>query len=271
MLDGAQGVRYVPDVHSGVGVLTVAGSSGRVDSDRARLFAEHGALAESVRWFGGPGQSPGPWDVPLELFSARVDELARECDRVIVVGTSFGAEAALLTGVGSASVSTVVAFAPSDVVWAGVAADGRMTSHWTAEGRPVPFVPFIEDWEPDQDPPSYLDLYRRCREEQPDAVAAAAIAVERISEVILVAGGHDLLWPSVQQAQCIRARRSAHGVDTTVLTDAEAGHRTVLPGEPVVRGGARMARGGTEVADRRLGELAWSHLRPLLAGRNGQR
>lgn len=59
-------------------------------------------------------------------------------------------------------------------------------------------------------------------------------------------------------------RRNEHGLDTTVLTDAEAGHRTVLPGEPVARGGARMARGGTELADRRLGELAWSQLRPRL-------
>ena len=181
-----------------------------------------------------------------------------------MVGTSFGAEAALLTGAGSDSVSTVVAFAPSDVVWAGVTADGRMTSHWTSHGRPLPFVPFVEARQPDLDPPSYLDLYRRCREEQPEAVAAAAIAVECISDLILVAGGDDLVWPSLQHAQCIRARRSRHGLDTTVLTEAEAGHRTVLPGELVVRGGARMARGGTEAADRRLGELAWSHIRRRL-------
>ena len=263
-LRGVQGVRCVPDRHSGVGVLAVAGSSGRIDIDRARLFAEHGALAESLRWFGGPGQSPGPWEIPLELFSRRVDALARECDRIMVVGTSFGAEAALLIGAGTLSVSTVVAFAPSDVVWAGVKADGRMTSHWTSDGAPVPFVPFVEDWEADRDPPSHLDMYRRCREEQPEAVAAAAIAVERVNDLILVAGGDDLVWPSVQQAESIRARRSRHGLDTTMAIDPQAGHRTVLPGEPVVRGGARMARGGTEVADRRLGNLAWSHIRQRL-------
>lgn len=81
-LRGVQGVRCVPDRHSGVGVLAVAGSSGRIDTDRARLFAQQGALAESLRWFGGPGQSPGPWEIPLELFSRRVDALAGECSRI---------------------------------------------------------------------------------------------------------------------------------------------------------------------------------------------
>ena len=95
-------------------------------------------------------------------------------------------------------------------------------------------------------------------------MAAAAVAVECISDLILVAGGDDLVWPSLQHAQCIRARRSRYGLDTTVLTEAEAGHRTVLPGEPVVRGGARISRGGTEAADGRLGELAWSHIRRRL-------
>ncbi|TIC80154.1 hypothetical protein E8D37_16300 [Nocardioides sp. GY 10127] len=77
---------------------------------------------------------------------------------VIVLGTSFGAEAALLTGALSDRVDAVVAFAPSDVVWAGVTAEGRVTSHWSRHGRPLPFVSFDETWEPTEDPPAYTDL-----------------------------------------------------------------------------------------------------------------
>lgn len=128
--------------------------------------------------------------------------------------------------------------------------------------RPAPAVRAVHPgMAPDLDPPSYLELYRRCREEQPEAVAAAAIAVECIGDLTVVAGGDDLVWPSVQHALCVRARRSRHGLDTTVLTDAQAGHRTVLPGEQMVQGGARMSRGGTEAADRRRGRPAWSHIR----------
>ena len=105
--------RRIPAVSNGVGALVLAGSSGRIDSGRASLLAQHGVLAESVQWFGGPGQHDGPWEIPLEFFLDRVDALAAECDRVLVLGTSFGAEAALLVGALSSKVAAVVAFAPS--------------------------------------------------------------------------------------------------------------------------------------------------------------
>ena len=261
------GVRFVPRNHSGTGVLTLAGSSGRVDDDRARLLGEAGAVAESIRWFGGPGQSPGPWEVPLETFLIRVGSLARECDRVVVCGTSFGAEAALLVGAHSSAVAAVVAFAPSDVVWAGVTPDGRVTSHWTLDGAPLPHLGLVQDWSPSEDPPSFTELYRLSHAADPDAAAAATIAAERVPEVVLVVGGADRVWPSAEQASRIRARRARHGLATTVVVDDEAGHRTVLPGEAVVGSGARMARGGTEEADRRLGEAAWPHVAGLLSRR----
>jgi dienelactone hydrolase len=217
-------------------------------------------LAESMRWFGGEGQHDGPWEIPLEPFLDRVDRLQKDCDRVLIFGTSFGAEAALLTGVLSDQVTAVVAFAPSDVVWAGVTADGRVTSHWTYEDVPLPFVHFADDWQPDEEPPAYADLYRCSRARFEDEVSAATIAVERIPELILVAGGDDRVWPSVEQSRRIQDRRASHGLSTTLVTDTQAGHRTILPGEPVVTGGARMQRGGTELADKRLGRAAWGHI-----------
>jgi acetyl esterase/lipase len=263
-LDGFEGVRIVPDAPSGTGVLVLAGSSGRIDADRARLLAGQGVVAESIRWFGGPGQHDGPWEIPVETFLERVRELARDCDRVILLGTSFGAEAALLTGSLSDRVDAVAAFAPSDVIWAGVTPDGRMTSHWTVGGAPTPYVPLVDDREPDTDPPAFLDLYLASRDRFPERVQEAAIPVERIPRLVLVAGGDDRVWPSALHAEAIRARRAEHGLKTAILTDPAAGHRTVLPGEPVATGGIRMQRGGTEAADRRLGELAWSQLLDLL-------
>lgn len=265
-LHDPQGVRWVPDAHNGVGALVIAGSSGRVDVRRAELIAGEGVLAESIRWFGGPGQHEGPWEIPLETFLARAEDLARDCDRVVVVGTSFGAEAALLTGAHGDRVSAVAAFAPSDVVWAGVLPDGRVTSHWTLGGSPLPYVPFVEDWEPDADPPAYVRLYAASRLRFAEQAAAAAIPVEDVDEVLLVAGGDDEVWPSLAMAEAIRDRRSSHGRDTVIVADADAGHRIVLPGEPVVTDGMRMRRGGTEEADRRLGAVAWTHLTRLLGG-----
>ncbi len=100
-------------------------------------------------------------------------------------------------------------------------------------------------------------MFESSRRRYPEEAEAAAIHVERIPEVVCVAGGDDPVWPSVEHAERIRSRRAGRGLRTAMVTDAEAGHRTVLPGEQVVEGGARMRRGGTEVADRRLGHASW--------------
>lgn len=147
-----------PAAPCGTGVLLLAGSSGRVDVGRAEDLGRQGAAVLAIRWFGGPGQQPGPYGVPLELFIDALDRLAPECDRLAVAGSSFGAEAALLVGTLDDRVSATVAFAPSAHVWAGYG-DGRWTSHWTWLGAPLPFIPFLEGWQPDSHPPAYRSWY----------------------------------------------------------------------------------------------------------------
>ena len=88
-----------PPRTGGTGVLVLAGSSGRLDAGRAELLASHGATALALRWFGGVGQPDLPREAPLETFVGALDRLARECDRLAVLGVSYGAEAALLTAV----------------------------------------------------------------------------------------------------------------------------------------------------------------------------
>lgn len=250
-----------PAAPCGTGVLLLAGSSGRVDVGRAEVLRRQGAVVLAIRWFGGPGQQPGPYDVPLELFVDALDLLASECDRLAVAGTSFGAEAALLVATLDDRVSATVAFAPSAHVWAGHG-DGRWTSHWTWQGAPLPFIPVREGWEPDSDPPAYRSWYAESlAAARADVIDAAMIPVERIGgELVLVAGGDDQVWPATDFASMIADRRARHGLATKVVTDAAAGHRTVLPGETVVEGGQRMRRGGSPEADQALGVRAWPHV-----------
>lgn len=263
--EAANELLVLPEHPSGVGVVVLAGSSGRIDAQRARVLAGEGAAALSVRWFGGPGQQPGPYDVPLELFSAALDRLSDHSDRLVVLGTSFGAEAALLVATSDPRVAACVAFAPSSVVWAGVDDTGRQTSHWSSGGEPLPFVPFVEDWVPDTDPPAFRGVYEASLAAARSRAATAAIPVERISgDLLLVAGGDDQVWPAVDFSERIVSRRAAHGLGTTLVTDAAAGHRTVLPGEQPVVAGRSMARGGTPEADVALGRACWPHLRALL-------
>ena len=275
-------VREHPTAHEGVlvepvsggngtGVLVLSGSSGRVERERARLLASAGVTAAlTYRWFGGDGQPAGIWEYPLEAFAPAVESLAERCDRVVLVGVSKSAEAFLLYAADDPAVDAVVALAPSHVAWANVGAgpDGQLRpqhSSWSRAGEPVPFVPYDDEAEPLGDPPAYAPVYAQSLRTHSDRVAAATIPVERFfGDVLLVAGGDDRVWPSVQFARAVQARRRALDLPTTVVTHDGAGHRVLLPGEAVATGGQRMARGGTEAADRALGERAWPHVRRVL-------
>jgi len=265
VLADPEGVLVIPENPCGTGVLTVAGSSGRVDADRARLLASHGVMAMSIRWFGGPGQPDGPRLVPLETFTDALDRLAAECDRLVISGTSFGAEAALLVAAYDERIDGCIGFAPSPYAWSYIDPDGSQVSHWTLGGRPIPAVPFDLSWGPDTDPPAYAGMYRQSVQATgPKTLANAAIPVERIGELLLVAGGDDQVWPSVDFAEQVVTTRQSHGLTTDLVTLPTAGHRTMLPGETSVVAGKSMARGGTEETNRELGRLAWPLVRQLL-------
>ncbi|GAA2498966.1 acyl-CoA thioester hydrolase/BAAT C-terminal domain-containing protein [Terrabacter carboxydivorans] len=259
------------DGGNGTGVLVLSGSSGRVERDRARLLADAGVSAAlTYRWFGGPGQPAGLWEYPLEAFAPAVASLAERCDRVVLLGTSKTAEAFLLYAVGDPAVDAVVALAPSHVAWANVGPgpDGELRpqhSSWSRGGEPVPFVPYDDDAEAPGQPPAYAPVYAQSLRTRADRVAAATIPVERFfGDVLLVAGGDDQVWPALSFARAVQARRAALDLPTTLVTHPDAGHRVVLPGETVVSGGQVMARGGTETADRALGDRAWPEIRRVL-------
>ena len=192
------------------------------------------------------------------------------CHRVVLLGSSKTAEGFLLYAAHDPRVDAVVALAPSHVVWANVGPGpgGELRpqhSSWSRAGQPVPFVPYDDDAEAVGDPPAYEPVYAQSLLSAADRVTAATIPVERFfGDVLLVAGGDDRVWPAVASARAVEARRTAYGLPTTLVTHPGAGHRVILPGEHVTEGGRPMARGGTEAADRELGELAWPEIRRVL-------
>ena len=267
----ADGLLAVPDDRPpSSAVLVLSGSSGRIERERVRLLARNGSAALTFRWFGGAGQPPGICELPLETFLPALDQLADLSDRVVVLGVSKSAEAALLLAVRDPRITSVVGLSPTSVVWANVGAglDGRdrpQRSSWTWHGRPLPFVGYDDSWESDADPPRFRGSYEQSLRVAGAAAAAGRIPVEAITaDVLLAAGGDDQVWPSLDYARAIAACRSTVGRTTRIVTEPDAGHRLILPGELVATGGQRMARGGSEAADRALGAKLWPHLLALL-------
>src|SRR2546426_5538406 len=232
-----QGVLVGPDeLRSRVGVLVLAGSSGRVDVVRARSFAQLGAVALVQRWFGGSGQAKGICEIPVEEFVRGVDLLVEVgASGVVVVGVSRGAEGALHLAVVDDRVDGVVALSPSSVSWANVGPgiEGQMAparSSWSWCGEPIPFVPYDPAWV-DPDPPvSYRALYESSLVVFAERVGVASIPIERArAEIVAVAGGDGQMWPSLLFAQQLEGRGG--GGRCYFRWGKDAGHRSSVPGE----------------------------------------
>lgn len=263
---GLQGIAVGEPGADKVGVLVLTGSSGRVDVSRARLFAGHGALALALRYFGGPGQSTGICEVPLATFTRALDWLrAQGVEHIGVVGLSKGAEAALLLASYDARVDAVVAISPSSVVWANVGPglDGQVypyRSSWTWQGAPVPFVPYLDSWRgpAGDEPVAFRSLYAESLAADPKVAERAAIPIERTrADILLVAGGDDQMWPSTDFAARLAARRERSGLPVEIVSNPNAGHRPILPGEDALPPSPRYVYGGTPEADAALGAAAW--------------
>ncbi|MBO2452519.1 hypothetical protein J4573_35885 [Actinomadura barringtoniae] len=247
---------------SEVGVIVLAGSSGRVDTPRALILAASGVTALALRWWGGPGRQPSISEVPIETITSAVDDLLdMGVGRVSLLGTSKGAEAALLAACFDPRIHSVIAVSPSSVVWEGLG--GRPPrSSWTWRGRPLPFVPYDETWQPGPEPVSYASLYLRSLE---SAAPEAAIPVERAAaDLLLIGGGADALWPSCRFIDDLSRRRREAGRPVSVMTHPSAGHRVLFPGEDPPPP-SRLLHGGTPEADRALGAMAWPHVLQALA------
>ncbi|QUD90552.1 acyl-CoA thioester hydrolase/BAAT C-terminal domain-containing protein [Phenylobacterium montanum] len=261
-----QGALIRPKFPNGLGVMVLTGSSGRVDEERAKLFADLGATSLALRWWGGEGQPPGINLVPLETFIRGVDHLQAEgCDRIAILGASFGAKAALLAATRDSRVDHVIAISPSAVVWQnnGPGLDGSAwppRSSFTWEGSPLPFLV----WDPRAWPPFgtrnpvYRPTYELSLKTFEEDVPAASIPVEQIrGEIILVAGKSDALWPSDTQARRILERLEQHGRSAMLIEHPDAGHSPVFPGETQRSAPIERAWGGAPAADRELGAAVW--------------
>lgn len=254
------------------GVIVLSGSSGRIDTVRARLFAEAGTRVLAFQWFGGANQSPGICEIPLETFVDATDLLiSKGCERIVLVGTSKGAEAALLASTIDQRINAVIAISPSSVVWGNIGAgiDGRAwpeRSSWSFRGSPLDFVPADTTWQKEYRDSlvSYRSFFEKCLANDTEANKRARIPIEKsTADLILVAGGDDALWPSDSFARDLVQSRQADGRSATLIFDQDAGHRILFPGEVTPRS-ALHAHGGTDEADVRLGQKAWRAIVALL-------
>jgi dienelactone hydrolase len=228
------------------GVVALSGSGGGVPSWRGALLAPHGIAVLAAAYFGVEPLPSALCEIPVETVAAAGEWLRRRpevrSDRVGLVGGSKGAELALLAGSEYPGLfGPVAAIAPSCVTWFGVdltggVADASARSSWTLGGVPVPFVPPVRGvgFERTSRGLSSVGIYAAALT-QADAVAAAAIPVERlVGPLLLLSGGEDAMLPSTSMARMIVDRMGAHGrgADVRHLDFPDCGHVVVRPWAP---------------------------------------
>jgi dienelactone hydrolase len=230
-------------------ILLGGSEGGSTITNDAPRYASRGFAVLALPYYSPPGWSvTGPTppelpglpaafaDIPIDRLQAARDWLAVQpevdASRIGLVGTSKGAEFALLAGTKFDWVRAIVAYVPSDVVWEGW---GRGTlpgqrSSFAWQGKPLDFVPY-KDFASEfagfatGAPVLIRRPHDKGRAAHADRVAAARIPVEAIAAPVLVAGGHDdQIWSSGAMAEAIAATRAKAGRETVALVYRDAGH-----------------------------------------------
>ncbi len=244
-------------------VIALGGSEGGIPAHRyGRLLAARGYVVLALAYFGLPSLPPGlaaarpavelPDDsgiddlppqleeIPLEYFKKAIDWLGRrpfvERDRIGLIGTSKGAEAALLVAAAFPDVTAVVAAVPSSVVWPGVNWQAPTSrSSWSFAGRPLPCLPFP----PNRNVGQNIYVQSLC---DLGAHEDSIIPVEQINgPVLLISGAADSLWPSSDMSDRIvsRLRRYSFRFPHQHLRYDNAGHwafgPAMDPADPLAR------------------------------------
>ena len=226
-------------------LIVLGGSEGGgwVARDRSPRFASRGFAVLGLPYYS-PGakdreipELPAAFaDIPVERLDAAFAWLkARpevDASRVALVGVSKGAEFVLIAASRSKWITSVVAIAPTDVVWEGwgPGVEPGKRSSFAFDGKPLPFVPYREFAEEMAGFRTGRDVKMRRfqdkgRAADPAAAVKARIEVEKFRGPLLVIGGHDdQVWASGMMAQNISERRAAAGLVTTALIFPEAGH-----------------------------------------------
>ena len=244
-------------------VLVLGGSEGGLRESTAALLASHGFASFVVAYFAFDGLPPKLENIPLEYFDAALGAFAEQpgvdADHMAVLGVSRGGELALLLAASFPErLSAVVAYAASGVVWPGV---GSLPPEpaWLRGDQPVPAVPFVADAAVQADviqqmrsgePVSLRNTFLASMK-NPEAMAAGAIPVERISgPVLLISGEDDAIWPASELSELVvtRLRESGHTHAALHLRYPEAGHLILPPFRPSTARSARLATANMELA-----------------------
>lgn len=208
-------------------IIMLGGSEGGNPWSRIKipvtLLVKKGYAVLTLAYFKAQGLPSSLQEIPLEYFEKAFNWLSKQSgvvpNQFAVLGTSKGAETALLLGSKYPQIKAVIAFSPSCVVWQGLPRNRLdiikdVKSPWSFKGETLPFLPY---------PSSFMkrDLLllrlRKMHEESLRDITKArkaAIQVERIrGPILLISGKWDRVWPAATMGEMLMSRLKENQFD----------------------------------------------------------
>ena len=277
--DGVYGILYTPRWSATKeSVVLLGGSEGGASAmlGLARKLAIEGHPALSLAYFKYKDLPQSLSEIPLEYGSRAAQWLVKQPfstgQHVAVVGTSRGAEYALLLASHFPVIDRVVAISPSSVSWPGFR-DGIIGGPaWTLRNCAIPFVDVPVDGSnvaQDSDEASRaLAILRSISQDN-----KARIPIENsAASVLLLAGSADRLWPTEYMAKelylRLKAKKAKPRCDITIYEGA--GHMITPGSDPnLVRlkqkfMGQPILLGGNFLANKRAQDQSWLSIKTFL-------
>lgn len=267
-------------------VLIVSGSTGMAAmAPTASLLASRGYASAVLGYVQQPGLPDAMRAIPVEIVADASEAFTAlegvDAHRLVVWSVSVGTGLALsaLSGAFPRPLRGVVAMSPTDVVWQALSAGGQppKASALSRDAQELPWLPMhgerlvgqmlsqgLKRLLPGRRHSSAMRLYPAYdrTKDDPTAIAAAAIPVERIAApMLLVAGTGDAMWPSPAMARSITQRRREHGVgqDDELLVLPDTGHFIRPPATPTtVDRNTDLVSGGTPEGTALGQRAAWT-------------
>jgi acetyl esterase/lipase len=227
-------------------VVVLGGSEGGFITHHSKIgeaILANGYSMASIAYHGSQGTPPKLKEVAIEPIIRRIKSLStaengeKRC--VAVVGSSKGAELALLIAANANIADTFVAVAPSNVIWQASEVSLLSRSSWTYNGNPLPFVKY--PWFSKGTLTFLTEGVTKARGiheaglRRFDSKEQAQIPVEKISvPVLLQTAKQDNLWPSHEMSLAILERLKAKNTNHEfTLTSYELDHYLLSNQQPV--------------------------------------
>ena len=202
-------------------IIMLGGSNGgiREVDDRAKIISSHGYAVLALAYFRMENLPKSIERIPLEYFLNSIDRAKDkqfiDTSKIIIIGVSKGAEAALLIASMRSDIKGAIAFVPSNVIWQGVPNGPSFVSKpsWTLNGRDLPFLKcsfsfsFFGKFVSNAKQIEMREIFQTIFTEDKSKIKPALIEVEKINgPILLFAGKDDKLWPSYDMCQMMENR-----------------------------------------------------------------